>query len=357
MIEHQISKSDLRQTNWVEQDMPALADGHARLKVDSFALTANNVTYATFGDAMKYWQFFPASDTSKGRVPVWGFATVTESKAAGVDVGKRVYGYLPISSEFDVEPVRVSPESFLDGAPHRQGLAPIYNTYVLTDSDRSYSAETEAQQMLFRPLFTTGWMIDDSLMENADEVPETVVISSASSKTALALAHCLHARGSVDAIALTSPRNKSFVEETGLYARVITYDDVDSELTTRGLTAYVDFLGRPTLTADVHAALRDRLVRSMVIGVTDWEGDRTPIEMPGPAPEMFFVPTYAAERAKQLGPDELNSRLGASLGNFYGASSSYVTPQHNSGAGDIDRIWLETVEGKVSPSDGHVLSF
>ena len=30
-----------------------------RLAIVSFALTANNITYAAFGDAMNYWQFFP----------------------------------------------------------------------------------------------------------------------------------------------------------------------------------------------------------------------------------------------------------------------------------------------------------
>jgi hypothetical protein len=125
----------------------------------------------------------------------------------------------------------------------------------------------------------------------------------------------------------------------------------------RGLTAYVDFLGRPSLTADVHSALRDRLVRSLVIGVTDWEGNRAPIALPDPQPEFFFVPTYAAERAKVLGPDVLNHRLGASLMSFYRASSAFVTPQQDAGMGAIDAAWHDTLEGKVSPSTGRILTF
>ena len=33
--------------------------GEVLLSIDAFAFTANNVTYAMFGDAMNYWQFFP----------------------------------------------------------------------------------------------------------------------------------------------------------------------------------------------------------------------------------------------------------------------------------------------------------
>ena len=356
MADFLIKRADLREGTWTDTKPGPLAPGAARLKVEAFALTANNVTYATFGEAMGYWNFFPAADPAYGRVPVWGFATVTDSNAEGVAPGARVYGYLPISESFDVTPVRVGKESFMDGAANRQGLAPIYNTYIFTAADPGYDAKLEAQQMLFRPLFTTGFMIDDCLMEAGENVPETVVISSASSKTALALAHCLKQRGGVDAVGLTSPGNKAYVEGLGLYARVETYDAAD-RLHARGLTAYVDFLGRPTLTADVHNALKDRLVRSLVIGVTDWEGNRAPIALPDPQPEFFFVPTYAADRAKTLGPDVLNARLGKAMRSFYAASAGYLTPQTANGKDAIASAWLDTLDAKVPPSKGLVLSF
>ncbi len=351
MADFLVKRANLRDAHWSETSLPPLGEGRARLAVDAFALTANNVTYAAFGEAMNYWNFFPTTDAAFGRVPVWGFATVTESATPSVTTGTRVYGYLPMSDVFDVSPGRVSAESFMDTAPHRADLAPIYNTYITTAADPTYDPSFEAQQMLFRPLFTTGWMIDDSLMATGDPLPETVVISSASSKTALALAHCLKVRGQVDTVGLTSAGNKEFVEATGLYGRVRTYDDVD-RLHARGLTAYVDFLGRPTLTADVHNALKDRLVRSLVIGVTDWEASRAPLPLPGPAPEFFFVPTYAANRAKVLGADVMNQRLGASLMEFYRASVRILTPVEARGQDAISKGWQDTVEARVKPSEG-----
>jgi len=356
MADFLIKRGDLRTTKWVDAAPGPLAAGAARLKVESFALTANNVTYASFGEAMGYWNFFPAPDAAWGRVPVWGFATVAASKADGVPVGARVYGYLPISHTFDVTPVRAGAQSFMDGAANRQGLAPIYNTYIFTAADPGYDAKLEAEQMLFRPLFTTGFMIDDCLMESGGPVPETVVISSASSKTALALAHCLKTRGQVDTVALTSEGNRAYLEKLGLYARVQTYSEAE-RLHARGLTAYVDFLGRPSLTADVHNALRDRLVLSLVIGVTDWEGNRAPIALPDPQPEFFFVPTYAADRAKVLGPDVLNARLAAATKSFLKASRAFITPEAATGQAAIDAAWLNTLDANVPPSKGLVLSF
>ena len=42
--------------------MPPLAQGQVRLRVERFALTANTVTYATTGDTLGYWDFFPTGE-------------------------------------------------------------------------------------------------------------------------------------------------------------------------------------------------------------------------------------------------------------------------------------------------------
>ena len=37
-----------------------LTAGQIRLRVDRFALTSNNLSYAAAGDTMGYWAFFPS---------------------------------------------------------------------------------------------------------------------------------------------------------------------------------------------------------------------------------------------------------------------------------------------------------
>lgn len=354
--QHEITKSDLRQTSWQEADLPELADGEARLSIDAFALTANNVTYAAFGGPpMHYWNFFPGSADNVGRVPVWGFATVAESKAEGVPVGQRMYGYFPISETLTVIPAKTTARGFFDAAAHRQGLAPIYNFYSYIDTDPAYVEGTEPEQMLFRPLYLTGWMICDSLMEG-DPAPDVAIISSASSKTAIAAAHSLKRRG-VKTVGVTSPRNISFVQETGLYDEVFEYDRV-ADYEPAGNTSYVDFVGRPELTKAVHEICGDTLIRSLIIGATDWEDERAPVEgLSGPAPEFFFVPDYAANRAKQLPDGELDRRTGADLVDFYPVSRNFVTPKMLVGAEAISQAWLDTVDANIPANQGLICKF
>jgi hypothetical protein len=354
MREVHIAKQDIRDTRVAMVKQAPVAPGNARLKLDLFALTANNVTYAAMGTGMLgYWDFFPASEAF-GKVPVWGFATVVESEASGVEVGARYYGYYPLAETLDVTPAKAGPRGFSDAAPHRAEKAPIYNQYQNVAADPAYDAAFEPEQTLFRPLYGTGWWAADCIRQSATPV---VALSSASSKTALATAHQLRAGGGVELIALTSPGNEAYVRDTGLYDRVVLYSNAAS-LTANGDATYVDFLGRTDLTATVHATLGDKLTRSIIIGVTDW-ADRaaTPPSggLVGPKPEFFFVPTYATGRLQAEA--QLGAAMLTDMRAFYAASRQYVTAQRVTGADAILAAWARLTEGRVPPREGIVASF
>ena len=354
-MQHLISKQDLHDTRWDKSEPEPLAQGHVRLQLDRFALTANNVTYATFGGPpMFYWNFFPAADPAYGRVPVWGFATISQSNAAQIEPGRRVYGYFPISRTLDIDPINLSPHGFMDGAAHRQALSAIYNTYVYSDTDPAYQADYEAEQMLFRPRYLTGWMICDCVTQAAPPA-QSVVISSASSKTALAAAHSLKMRG-IQTIGLTSPGNRDYVAHSRLYTQTFTYDAID-QLPQADRVAYVDFVGRPALTAEIHKHYGETMVQSLMIGATDWEADRTPLgTLPGTQPELFFVPSYMVERAKQMAPGELNRAMMRDLVSFYPVSTDFVTPEAVQGEDAIAKAWVDTLDGNISPKRGLICS-
>jgi hypothetical protein len=93
----EIQRGDIRQTHWRDVPSPALTDGAVRMRIDKFALTSNNITYAGFGELMNYWQFFPTGDPATGSLPAWGFGTVAESRRPGVEAGDRFYGYYPLA--------------------------------------------------------------------------------------------------------------------------------------------------------------------------------------------------------------------------------------------------------------------
>jgi len=350
MRELHISKQDIRTTEFVEVTPAQLAPGAARLKLDLFALTSNNVTYAAMGaGVLGYWDFFPAPE-GFGKVPVWGFATVTASNAPDVAVGARYYGYYPLAETLEVTP-RKTATGFIDTAPHRAAKAALYNVYTDTTADPAYDANFEPEQTLFRPLYGTGWWAADFIKQGESK---TVVLSSASSKTALATAHQLRNLGGAELVGLTSQSNEAYVRECGLYDRVVRYEDA-AALQAEAPATYVDFLGRAELNSAVHTALGAALTRSIIIGVTDWASPRSGAPLPGPKPEFFFVPTYAAERLKA--EPHLLSAMGRDLRAFYPASRAFVTAVRIQGADAIQAAWARLAAGDVPPRDGLVLSF
>jgi len=171
-----------------------------------------------------------------------------------------------------------------------------------------------------------------------------------------ATAHQLRQLGGAEIIGLTSPGNEAYVRESGVYHRTVLYSDA-AALRVTAPSTFVDFLGRSELTAAVHHTLSHGLKRSIIIGVTDWQATRgAPSEpLPGPKPEFFFVPTYAAERLKaepHLGPAMLRD-----LRKFYPASRAFVEVQRITGAGAIQAAWSRLAAGDVPPRQGLVLSF
>ena len=148
-VQLQSRKGNPAETRVLQQ--PALADlevGEVLLHINCFAFTANNVTYAMFGEAMQYWQFFPTGDADWGMIPVWGFATVAASRVDGLAVGERFYGYLPTATHLIVQPQRVGTSGFVDGAAHRASLPAVYNQYLRCSADPGYNVARESEQMI-----------------------------------------------------------------------------------------------------------------------------------------------------------------------------------------------------------------
>lgn len=356
MRELLIDRTNIRHARFADGPSHELQEGQARLRLDLFSLTSNNITYAAMGEGMLgYWDFFPAP-AGMGKPPCWGFATVIASRATGVDEGARVYGYFPVAETLDVMPVRASGQGFTDGAAHRAAKAAVYNQYVAVAGDPAYDARFEAEQALFRPLYATGWWAADCVRQ---QNPACVVITSASSKTALALAHRLRAMGGVEIVGLTSAGNRAYVDETRLYDRVFAYDSL-AGLSVGGATTLVDFLGRRDVMGAVHAALGAGLTRILLIGATDWAGltgaaPGAGAPPAGPTPEFFFVPDYAAARlraAPDLGPAMMRDMVG-----FYEASHAFVALQRGAGEAAILDGWTRLAAGDAAPREGLVFSF
>jgi hypothetical protein len=344
-----VDRSDLSDARVTDTDAPSPGDGEAVLRVDRVGMTANNVTYAVLGDALRYWQFFPVAEPGRGRVPLWGFAEVVASRCEGVAEGDRVYGYLPSSGHLLVRPDRVRGGGFRDAAPHRADLPAVYNAYARADESRA------DLQVLFRPLFTTSFVLADWLADTETQAA-AVVLSSASSKTAYGTAFLLrHLAGDgerPEVVGLTSPGNVAFTESLGVYDRVLSYDDVAALPTVP--TAYLDVAGSAALRRNVHAHLGRDVVRDVVVGIAQGRAGEDPGPLEGARPSMFFAPDRIAQRQADWGPGGLEQRLGEAWEVFADRAQEWVDVVESSGPEGLRNAWLAVLEG-VGPRTGHVV--
>jgi hypothetical protein len=344
----EVARDDLTRTSLVEADVPEPADGEAVLRVDRVGVTANNVTYAVLGDALRYWRFFPATGDGAGRVPLWGFAEVAASRADGVEAGQRLYGYLPPAGSLLVRPERAGAHGFRDGSAHRAALPGVYNGYALTTGDTAYDPAQEDLQVLFRPLFLTSFLLADQL---AAQDADVVVLSSASSKTAYGTAFQLR-DADAEVVGLTSPANVAFTESLGCYDRVLSYDDVAALAAVP--TAYVDLSGSTPLRQELHRHLGDALVLDLAVGVTHRDTS-SPGALPGPRPAVFFAPDRMVERTRDWGRSGFDERFGEAWRRFTPAAAGWVDVRVSTGPEALRDAWLAVLAGG-DPRAGHVVA-
>jgi hypothetical protein len=355
-VQVHVRKSALTDATLVEEPFEALGDGEVRLAIESFSVTANNVTYAVVGDGFKYWDFFPAFD-GMGIVPMWGHARVIESRHPEIAVGERVYGYLPMASHLDVLPGRVSAGGFSDMAAHRQPMSPVYNSYTRLAADPEHDPAREAERMIFGPLFRTGFLIEYFLRGQDWFGAEQLVVTSASSKTAMGLASVARQSSpGVKRIGLTSKGNVAFVEASGLYDAVLAYDDLASLPVAPSVS--VDFAGNAELLARIHHHFAEALMQSVLVGATHIEarsvfGKTEPL--PGPMPQLFFAPDHAVAFFKAHGAEEGGKLVAAAWREFLKAAEGTIAIERHKGLEAARAVFTTMLAGHIDPAKGIVI--
>jgi hypothetical protein len=345
-----VSRSNFSETRRLTAALPDLAPGDALLRVEKVGLTANNVTYAVLGDALRYWEFFP-TEPGRGVVPLWGFAEIVESRVDGLETGGRVYGYLPSGSHLLVRPTRPGERGFRDSSEHRAALPALYNNYALTTGDPGYEPGREDLQLLFRPLFWTSFILADWLVDNDVMGAERIVFSSASSKTAYGTAFELQRQGR-QVIGLTSARNVAFTEGLGCYDTVLSYDAVTG-LSAEVPTLYVDFAGDPALAERLRTRLH--LVQEVVVGVTHQKVDTGGTGAQA-GRTMFFAPDQMRKRQDEWGQAELGRRFAEAWRSFAPVVEERIDVVESHGPDALEQIWHEVQSGRADPRTGYVIT-
>ena len=365
-----VFKNDLQRIECVSTPVRALEPGTVRVRIDQFAFTANNITYAVFGDAMKYWNFFPTEHLegveqpqSWGRIPVWGFGVVIESQHPEIAMGERLYGYWPMSNQVDLKPDRISKGGFSDAATHRLDLHPVYNQYTRCATDPIYTPQTEAIQAVLRPLFMTAWLIDDFLADNAYFGAQAILLSSASSKTAFSAAYALHQRPGLQVIGLTSAANREYCESLGCYTRVVTYEQLD-QIPADLACVYVDMAGNGSLRMAVHARFV-ALKYSCSVGASHVNDLAGPggvggaKGLAGPRATLFFAPAQSAKRVKDWGGAVFQQKLTEAWHRFVAIATKTDRPwlqiQVAQGDSAIRGAYSQVLAGRDKPATGRVM--
>jgi hypothetical protein len=181
-------------TEATTEALPEITPDHVRIRIERFALTANNITYAVIGDMLGYWNFFP-TDKGWGRVPAMGWGEVIASTHADVPAGGRYYGWFPMTQFVDLT-VGPTADGLRDDGEHRQAHAPVYRSYVETALDPMYPSraprdergDAEDRHSLLRGLYLTGFLADTFFADADHFGAHGAVVLSASAKTSIGFA-------------------------------------------------------------------------------------------------------------------------------------------------------------------------
>ncbi|WND03898.1 DUF2855 family protein [Temperatibacter marinus] len=340
---------------FVEKDKDELEPGQILVEIDKFALTANNVSYALSGEAIGYWGYFPTHEGTWGNVPVWGMATVSEVNGSSIKVGERLYGFFPMSSHLIMSPGKISEKHFMDETEHRRPLPPLYNQYMRTEAEPAFMQKLENERCLYFPLFITGYVIADFLMDQSWMQAEQIIISSISSKTGYSCANFIKSMGfEGNLVGITSPRNHEFVTQLGTADQVISYGEEDR--LNKVSSVYVDMSGDGNTRREIHSHFADLLKSSQVVGATHWESERTGKGLDGPKPEFFFAPSQIAKRNQEWGPGVLLQKGSGASADLAAKLADQVSIEFHQGAQNVMQIWADLLANKVSGQKGLIVN-
>ena len=351
----EVRKDDWAQTRIVSVPLDTDLDSHEVLfRVDRLALTANNISYASSGDALAYWEFFPAQE-GWGRIPAMGWAEVIASRHPDILVGERVWGFFPYATHVKITAGKVDSIGFKDVSEHRVNHSPIYVQFDRASAFTIYEHAREDQDILLRGLFATSWLVEDFIDTNNSFGAQDCLITSASSKTSIALAHAIKQRGKLVSLGITSPNKVAFCESLGCYDQVITYEDIN-HLDANRPAVMVDMAGSAKVIATLHRHFMDNMVYSCRIGATHYDQMGSSKGLPGAKPEFFFAPTHMQQRSKQLGAKEYNALLLTAYAQFRCFCDSWMTINRTYGENSVTDIYQLVLKGQADPAIGQVVS-
>lgn len=348
-----VKKEQLNQTKIINEDTPQIFEEEVLFKIDKYFLSSNNITYAANGDNLKYWNFFPQEGTY-GVIPVWASLAVVKSNNTNIKEGERFFGFAPMGNYFKVRIGNYSSRGFSDISEHRTKLIALYNFYTKLSPKDFETNEILDYSIITRITFPTSFLLKSLLEWNSFFKAEQVIITSASSKTALGLAFLLNKyknKFGKKIIGITSSRSKKFVENSKFYDQVITYSDVN-ELLPKCNSVIIDFSGNSDLLIKLNEMLQDYLKYISLVGATNWEANKPIAKIPHCV--LFDSGNTHRRLIEEYGMEKAMHLISTEMTEFTKFIKQMVSLSHIDEA-DLPIFYQKLLNGQVSPEFGYFI--
>lgn len=244
-----------------------------------------------------------------------------------------------------------------------------YHQIIRCDKDPQYTATPEAEDltMIYRPLFWTAYWCEDWLNSSGYRGGvSSVVISSASAKTAFCLAYLIAKRVNrgeakqMRVLGLTSRRNMGFTQGLGLYDEVIEYGEIGGYFGSKCAEEkwlYIDVAGNEELNAEVESYLGQRLKAVVQLGVTT-HSPRSPAtsKIKDLGKENFFMPEWLDVRRSQLPVQEIIQRQNKAWAEMMQDCKLWIELERVHGADKVMLAYERVIREGFTPTVGHVWS-
>lgn len=359
------------------------------------SMTANNKFYWSFGEKPpfnfnkcylvdgKASTLVDNKDTPIGKdymsPVVWGIAEVTSTTIEGVEVGTQYLGLLPIGDSISFAKASLKKE---DGSivVDRPSTFYAYNSFNKIESGTAMSTSCEYSDLALVcfPGIVTGHGLYFRMSEQNCYGADSIVVTSASSKVALAMA--LYMKNdpnrkfeNILIIGYTSNNNMQFCKQTGLYDSLFCYDDV---LPSGKKYVVVDIAGR----ADIYTRNKNEegvdIIKLLVIGNSSGIEDkkstfstfttyakmkmimgmmglpsRLHSWMPRPNQELYLIWEDMAAMEKKWGKDKLKDIQKESSFTFCKAAKKWMSIREAKTEEEIGEAFVDILEGSVPPSE------
>lgn len=321
--------------------------GSALLAIDSFALSTHTVTTAASAGVTGAWSHFPAPD-GLGHIPVFGRSRVLRSAHPDLGEGVEVTGWMPMATHLLVTPGRVDPRGFSDVSPHRRGSAEVHDRIRFCAVDPVFGHAPDPDlEVALRPQFTMGFLVVADISDRGPEGMDAVVISSASSRTALGIAHLL---GTLDrppaVIGLTHREHLDDTISSGCYDRVLPHEDVESLPV--GPTLVVDICGDGEVALALHRHLGPSLLHSIVVGAT--HRSATPVDaaaLSGAGREIFLAPDVSDRLRRRVGAAAIEGAFADAWHSFLARMQPWWRLRRVRGSDEVIEAYRRARDGRV----------